>query len=236
MKRSLLFLIAYLLAASPTWATWTLTSHPAPNTSCPISQSTCSLTFTVTAGRAGILVVANKSASFISSVSGGGTWLLAAGCQNVDNPSDAHYYTVSCAYNLSTSAASAETITWNTPLVATQVSVFYFEASFSSPAILFDTSGSSNITTLMNPPGQALSLTQGGNDWIVQLTSVSSGSITGISGPYADYSGTARASADVRNTNDGTAPTWSTSASIVEGVVAAIALWEPKLRHRVWCQ
>lgn len=193
----------------------------------------CSLAVSATGvGHLLYLEAANVSGTFISSVSGGGTWVVptgAGGCRISGGQSSSN--TLSCAYVLSsTSGATSISITM-TGNANTQFA--FYELSTSVGVFSFDVAGTATNAASLNPAGVSLSLASGGNDVIFHSISVFGGTsglsyypfIRGCSsgcGPQF-YNGQAASDA-LLNVAGGTAPPipqWvnqQNNATVVTGV------------------
>jgi hypothetical protein len=148
---------------------------------CP--KSPCNLKVTST-GSNHLLVVSayadQTNQSFLTAVSGAGTWTLPTGCQSFNTTTGS----TSCGYNLS-SAPGATTITL-TLQNSNSYQVVFWEYSFTTSSSSLDTSGTAltkgNGTTIS---GVGLNLT-GSNDVIIQW----SGCVpTGVASPYGHLIG-----------------------------------------------
>jgi hypothetical protein len=137
---------------------------------------------------------------------------------------------ISDAYCLSSVAgATTVNITWNgsTPGGST---VQPWELSFTGSSVILDTGSSGGIGTVSNsatttPPGVALTLS-GTNDEIIQQINFAGGNATSIT-LYSNFvNGDFWASADLENTTNGAAPTWTESGAAVASIGNAIAFTE----------
>jgi hypothetical protein len=171
---------------------------------------------TGTANVIGILMEVQNNTDVISSVSGGGVYIVPAGCVGAQSTSRG----VSCAYTLvSTPGATTITVTRSSTTNVTW-RVFAVEASFTGTSVSLDTGGSGGLAAQGNassgsPPGPTLTLS-GGNVLILQGLSSGTGAPTAISGSYSSSFTVAGlgAFAYLANTTSGTAPTWTTSTTI----------------------
>lgn len=171
---------------------------------------TCNLTVTST-GSGHLLVIQatnqNGGARYLSSVTGGGTWVVPAGCEGVNASAGA----VSCAYVLSSSPGTT------TFAVTTTTNDGYefvtYEVSYTPGPISFDTSNATAQSASTNPPGQALTLA-GTSELIFQTIALPANGPSGISAPYTNYLNWFNGGfATSFNTSSGTAPTWTWGTS-----------------------
>lgn len=158
---------------APVFSLVNTASNPAGNgITC---NTTCTLTVPATgSGNLLILVagdVGNNNA-VLSSVTGGGTWVVPAGCQASATTSG----TVSCAYVLSsTAAATTLNITMSANPGTTNMGFGYFEISRTSGSFLLDTVAAvTRVTGNYLPTGAGLTLT-GTNDVIIHGYAASGG-------------------------------------------------------------
>lgn len=176
-----------------------------------VTGTTDSFTLPATTGSGHILYVgdgAGGSGGHLSSITGGGTWVIPAGCA-VDE-SIAGFGT-SCGYVLS-SSSGATTITLNWSGSSMQHIWWYYEYSCSATAG-FDTSGSFDQTSSTNPV-TGIALTLGGiKDLIFQMVKTSFDVPSGISAPYGQFNSDSNQLgwATSENTTSGAAPTWTAS-------------------------
>lgn len=160
----------------------------------------------------------NGGARFVSSVSGGGTWVFPAGCQDSNGSVGA----ISCGYVLSSSSG----VTSITPTMNTSdnYAVAVYEVSRTSGTWVLDTAPLFTLNSASaTPAGQALTLT-GSKDAIFQEIEVPAGPITAIGGGYNAITttfGNQGATSYLLNTTSGTAPTWTNTTS-QSSVVSAI--------------
>lgn len=181
------------------------------------SSTTCAVTVSSTgSGHLLFLQAGNSSgaADYLSSVSGGGTWVVPSSCQINDSSTGA----VSCAYSLSSSSG---TTTVNLTFGASSAySVAFWEYSFTLGSTSLDTCGTGdNTTAATTQSGVALTLS-GSSDVLLQATTGNTtiGGPTSISSPYGHLTGPSIplqffGGADSENSSSGTAPTWTWSAS-----------------------
>lgn len=126
----------------------------------------CSLTVPSTgSGHLLYLEAANSSGVFLSSVSGGGTWVVPASCQIKGGQASGN--ALSCAYVLSSSSTPVTAI--NMTMAGNANTMFaFFEVASSSGQFAFDTSGSATNAASLNPSGASLTLSQGATDVVFQ--------------------------------------------------------------------
>jgi hypothetical protein len=221
-----LLLISGLFPIAPARATISKTQFVS-NTSCSGSSNTCAVTVTSTGtGHFGVILWLTANSTSASSISGGGSWTIPASCKiNVT-------FTSGCAYILSlSSGVTTITMTWSTSACGSPCSIFFYEESFTGSSVSLDNGSSGGLGTVNNtsssstPPGVALTLS-GANTAIFQVILQGNGSATAISGSYnLDLGGAFQGSASALNTTNGTAPTWTFSASST-GIGSAIAISE----------
>lgn len=184
-------------------------------------STSCSLAVSST-GSGNLIVLAvtnvNGTADYLSSATGGGTWVVPAGCQLSNNSAGA----VSGAYVLSsTSGTTSIALTLS---ATTTYHVAFLEYSRSGGASVLDGAcathnNSSNTTT---PVGVAQTLT-GTNDVIIQWLTSGGTSPTAIDGSYGNFIGANQGAwADLENTTSGTAPSYSGGSS-AQSVSASLA-------------
>lgn len=132
----------------------------------------CNLTVNSTgAGHLLYLEAANVSGTFLSSVSGGGTWTVPVSCQIKGGQSANN--SLSCAYVLSsTASATSISITMNGN-GSTQFA--FYEVATSVGTFTFDAVGTATNAASSNPSGVSLNLAAGGNDIVFQSISVFGG-------------------------------------------------------------
>jgi hypothetical protein len=161
-----------------------------------------------------------SSTSFISSVTGGGTWVIPSG-SNTCQIGQATIGAISCAYVLSdTSGVSSLNVTMSG---TSTVNFATYEISKSGGAISLDTQNSTyRSSAIANPSGQVLTLS-GRNDvcmQAIQETGVGSAfpvavSLYPLPGAYSSaYSGGAGMFGLLMNTNSGNPPVWQSASSI----------------------
>ena len=155
-----------------------------PGNNAPTCNPTCTLNLPQPTGAGHLLFVmaANLNNDHITSVSGGGTWIVPTGantCQANWSLVQASGAAFSCAYVLSSTAGvSSINVTLN-GTSSTGFGIWEIASSTGSPWV-FDTQGSHINSSLPNfsPPGQALT-TQGTNDVIFQGGFVPGGASSG---------------------------------------------------------
>lgn len=231
MRRGLWMLI--LLAASPAWATFSLVQSVA-SAACGGTSATCAVTVAST-GSGNVILVwlagsADPALSVISSVSGGGTYSVPAGCAITDAGNN---FSASCAYTLSsTSGTTSITVTRNNS--TTEVwRVYVEEYSFTGSGVALDPGGSGGVgtvdqtSTCSTCTGVPLSIASGPNDLIGQFAVGNSGvSVSSVAGLYVLESAVASSGyADNLNTTSGAAVSWTFSTSAAH-VFSAIAINE----------
>jgi hypothetical protein len=185
----------------------------------------CSLTIPSTsAGNLLYLQAGNIHSSHISSVSGGGTWVIPSGantCQITLGGSDA----LSCGYVSSgTAGATSLSVTMSG---SGAESFAVWEVTSSTGPFAFDTQGSAQNSASFSPKGVALSLT-GTNDAIFQSIFVPGGTSSvsfypqpRIPGQATQFFNNEAANAVLLNTAIGVQPVWENqqnSATVVAGV------------------
>jgi hypothetical protein len=208
--------------------TWTLVQHPINATSC--NSTSCSITVSSTgSGHLGVIwiISQNGTGSSISSVSGGGTWVVpspgTSACSN--NTIGASL----CAYNLSlSSGVTSISITTNGFMFDSVIEFLEYSWTGGGSATL-DTQSSTAGTGVFNTswPGQSLTLS-GSSDVIVQGISLSDGPCSSITSPYTNPADFTASSAGTGwlgiggsiNTSSGSAPTWSCSSTELESTGA----------------
>jgi uncharacterized repeat protein (TIGR03803 family) len=164
----------------------------------------------------------------ISAVSGGGTWVIPAACQN----SSIAQATISCAYVLSSDAGTEDLSVTMSDNCDASCAFAYYETARSSGSFSLDTAASTyNSTASATPNGQDLTLS-GSNDVIFQqIGSIATYVFDGSLYPYPEGTrflspvGGGRSNGNtalVINSTNGTAPAWLLSSS-VPSVVSAVA-------------
>lgn len=130
---------------------------PVPYTSDVTCNSTCTLTLNATTGAGHLLFfqVANEqSAAYVSSISGGGTWVIPTGCQITGTAGAVG--SLSCAYVLSsTSGTTSLSVTMNKNAT---VGMVMYEVSRASGSFVLDTLGSTTQPAGLTFSGQTLSI------------------------------------------------------------------------------
>lgn len=192
--------------------TFTLVQQQNVDNATCTSAPTC--VFTVTSTGTGHLLVITATqfsgaANYISSVSGGGTWVVPTGANY--QMANACCGAVSSAYVLSsTSGTTSITVTWNGTFAAL---LDFREFSFTGGSTSLDTGATLYDSVAgTSQPGPALTLS-GSSDAIMQSSVCESGP-NAIDGSYigtyfAGFSGYAYKI----NTGSGTAPNWTLPAS-----------------------
>lgn len=179
-------------------------------------------TVTVTSTGSGHLLVLTAtedsgSARYITSASGGGTWVVPAGCQSLNAASGA----TSCAYVLSSSSGTTSVSVTYT--AGTALHVTFWEYLVSPGTASFGKTGVQNTTSGATPvPGVGLT-GLGSSDVIFQwvILSASIGGPTAVSGSYIHLLNNAGSStglnysgyASLENSGSGTAPNWTVPTS-----------------------
>jgi len=191
----------------------------------PNCSPSCSLTIPSTgAGHLLYVEAGNINGNHISSINGGGTWVIPSGgnsCQINLSGNDA----ISCAYVLS---STLNTTSLSITMSGSGSEAFAVsEISSTGGAFSFDTQGSTTNSAGFSPSGQPLTLT-GTNDVIFQSIFVSGGtsSVSFYPLPYIDGQGhqffnNEAAQATLLNASSGVAPLWvnqQNSATVVSGV------------------
>lgn len=192
------------------------------------SANPCSITVGSTgSGHLLVMTATNDTGGvtpvYITSVSGGGTWVIPAGCQSLQNLAGS----VSCAYVLASSSGTTSVSVGFT--TGTQFSLAFWEYSFSAGSTTLDQLGAGN--DISASPLSGITLTGlGTNDVIIQwivLGSTAAGP-TAVSGLYGhllnnvgsstglNYSGYA----DLENTSSGAAPSWTVAIPQVSAAAA----------------
>lgn len=214
MKRLILFL---LLLSSPAWATISVTQHLISSSNCGATSQTCNLTITsTTAGNLGFASIhIGVATEFITSISGGGTWVAPGGCQGVDTGAAK---ATSCAYNLTlTGGTTSITVTRTSTTNAGTWRVYFAEihTDLTGGSFTLDTNAGAvgnrdQSTSVTNPAGVALTL-NGANDALFQT--ICGVTPSAINGSYttSDFSGSGGYGIAI-NTATGTAPTWTTGS------------------------
>ena len=190
----------------------------------------CSPTCNVTVASTGtghllvVLAVSPTTATaLLSSISGGGTWVVPTGANTCSRGTVAEGG-VSCGYVLaSTSGTTTVTLTMG---VTQTYDVSFWEVSYTGAGpISVDAQNSGASTAAASPPGQALTLA-GTSDAIFQNVATSSAQVTAISAPYTDFTNAGAnfvGMAQTLNQSSGAAPTWTVSTGTPTGNHAAIA-------------
>jgi hypothetical protein len=191
---------------------------------------TCSLTVPSTgSGHLLFLQVSNPSGNFLSSATGGGTWVVPTGASTCQlNQSGS---AVSCGYVLS-STSSATTINLTMSASATY-GVMYYEVSRTSGSFVLDTQASTGITgTTSTTTGQALTLS-GTNDVIFQELSSLATNIPLAQSLYPQpllktsqgqiFANDKASTGVLLNTKNGTAPKYLMFATGQAAAVSAVA-------------
>lgn len=135
-------------------------------------NSTCTLTIPST-GSGHLLYVqaADLFGTYISSISGGGTWVAPSGCRTTVPSTN---YALSCAYALSsTSGATSLNITMTG---GASTGFTFSEVATSAGAFSLDSLGSTQNAASPNPSGQALTLNGTNYDVVFQASFVPGGS------------------------------------------------------------
>jgi hypothetical protein len=191
----------------------------------PNCTPSCSITIPSTGtGHLLYLEAATITSSFISSVSGGGTWVVPTGANSCRAPLSGGF-AISCAYVLSSTAGATSLNITMTGSQSTPMAVW--ELATTGGSFSFDTQGSATNAASYSPFGVALSLS-GSNDAIFQSIFVPGGTSTVSLYPYPRNNGCGiqfycgqAANALRINTTDGTAPRWANqqnNATVVTGV------------------
>lgn len=204
-------LLCLVLLSCRLSATWTLVQEVTSNCS---GNSSASITVTSTgSGNLLVVVFGMSVAQTLSSVTGGGTWVMCgANCRITQSGAG----TTDAGYTLS-SSSGATSITWTLSGNPSSCDVQFYEYSFTSGPASLDVVGTrAQTSSVTNPAGVTLSLT-GTSDVIVQAC-VPSGSVSAIGSPYTQPgvqvgAGTASGFAGAINQSSGTAPTWTTDSS-----------------------
>ncbi|HWE49585.1 MAG TPA: hypothetical protein VG273_07350, partial [Bryobacteraceae bacterium] len=192
---------------------------------CPGTGTSCGVT--VAATRAGHVLVAvfelqSSGSSTVTAVTGGGTWVHAPNCI----ASDPSGIKIDCWYVLN-STAGATTITGTITSGSGRGVDFYELSAAAGCTMVFDGSGSADISsTVTSQPGVALTL-GGFNDAIIEGI-YANAAVTAVGGGYTLSSiGGAqnRHTALLLNTSSGAAPGW-TVGTRVGAVTNAIAISE----------
>jgi len=191
----------------------------------PNCTPTCSIAIPSTGtGHLLYLEAATLTSSFISSVSGGGTWVVPTGANTCRAPLSGGF-AISCAYVLSTTPGATSLNITMTGSQSTPMAVW--ELATTGGSFSFDTQGSATNPASYTPSGVALS-PSGSNDAIFQSIFVPGGTSAVSLYPYPRNNGCgimffcAQAANALRiNTTDGTAPRWTNqqnNATVVTGV------------------
>lgn len=204
---------------------WAIVSGPTYFSTTPSScNGTASCSITVASTGTGHLLElsilmfrSTTNQSFVSSISGGGTWVTCSSCTVYNSGQN----TITKAYVLS-STPGATTITVNATTTIANWSLGYYELSLSSGTINYDTAGTgTNASCSTTCPGVGLTLS-GTRDVIFQ-DNMPINAVTGISAPYTtviDWN--AAGFASNLNTNSGSAPNWTQSPASTS-IVSALA-------------
>ncbi len=186
----------------------------------PSCSVTCSLTIPSTgSGHLLYLQSGTLQGTHISSVSGGGTWVIPSGantCQITLSPSD----TLSCAYVLSSTAGAT---TLNVTMSgSSNVSFTITEVASTSGSFVFDAQGSATNAASYNPKGVTLTL-GGTDDVIFQAAFVPGGtsSVSFYTQGNLNFLNNDGGQVARLNTADGTSPTWvneQNNATVVTGI------------------
>lgn len=186
----------------------------------PSCNVTCSLTIPSTgSGHLLYLQSGTLQGTHITSVSGGGTWVIPSGantCQVTLSPSD----TLSCAYALSsTGGVTTLNVTMSG---SSNVSFTVSEVASASGSFVLDAQGSATNAASYNPKGVTVTVT-GTNDVIFQAAFVPGGtsSVSSYTQGNLNFLNNDGAQVARLNTADGTAPTWineQNNATVVSGI------------------
>lgn len=140
----------------------------------------CSLTVPTTGtGHLLYLEAANLSGTFLSSVTGGGTWIVPASCQIKGGQASGN--SLSCAYVLASTPVSAINMTM---AGTSQTNFAFYEVATTTGSFAFDTSSSATNAASFNPSGVSLSLSQGVTDVVFQSIHVFGGTSSVSYFPY----------------------------------------------------
>lgn len=224
-----LSLALFVSFATPARASFSLVQNPT-DASCSTNSANCTVPLSSTgAGHLLIIAASNSGSSnaFLNVVSGGCavSWVIPAGAQSAGGSTTGAQ---SFAYCLFTSAgATSIPITWTNASPGFSV-VQPWEYSFTAAAVALDPGASGGVGTVSNPfsgatqPGVPLTLA-GANDVIVQQMFFSNNpTVSAISSPYGNFTGSTNSgTADLENTNNGNAPTWT---ALVPGVSRGTAI------------
>lgn len=150
----------------------------------PNCNITCSLTIPST-GSGHLLYVeaGDRYNTYISSISGGGTWVVPSGANTCRNAIASTNFAVSCAYALSSLPGVT---TLNVTMTGSANTSFVFwEIASTSGSFTFDTQGSAQRSPSFSPNGVALTLT-GANDAIFQAIFDPGGTSAATFYPYGN--------------------------------------------------
>lgn len=217
---------------SASGGTWTLVNSVADRAvaanKLTCVAAVCTLTVPSTGTGNGLIVQAmnTNGVSSISTVTGGGTWVVPAGCHVTSGPVGGQ----DAAYALSSSSGTTSVvITFSASPGDT--ALFYREVSWSGSSISFDVCGTASRASATTSAGPTLTLT-GTSYSIGQICSQDSGRPTSITSPYnTNFVNVNDAAASLGftagtvalNQSAGTAPTWTLSASAAT-LVQALSL------------
>ena len=200
-------------------------SGPPTNVSCTPACPAITVPSTGSGNLLFMAFAATTSGVYLSSISGGGTWVTPASCQiSATGLAQAQ----SCAYVLS----STGSVTSITPTLTGSASASYivYEVSRSSGTWTLDTIGKTQQTcTVGNCAGQALTLNGSTPDIVFQgiyiTNQTNANSLYPITQPYhfwgSAYAADGASAVVLPNTENGTAPLWGSTYSGHAGVWGA---------------
>jgi hypothetical protein len=189
---------------------------------CATSTTTCTITVGSTTGAsvAVVCVQIGGSTGSLSSVTGGGTWVVDASSRGTDATLNE---AVQCAHNLNMTAATTSVVcNWSAGFNGNECQYFNFSGTGSS--FTFDTANSVDDTTACTScAGVGLTLTTSNNYILIQSQNGATASAINQSYTAVFVNGDGFAY-KINQTAAGTTPNWTQTSSRMVG--AAIAIYE----------
>lgn len=226
LKLTLLF--ATLAWCSPGWATLTCTDGAAACTSttthtCAVNGTSCTITFTTTAGRALTLTFQTGSSTVTFSSASDGGFTCPAGSRGTGTAGASQV-----CYVLSSGGVASIVCTFSASNAANQCELLQF--SYTLPPLVFDTSNNGNNTACTSTPstcpGVALTLGTANNYLLIQSNS-DAGTTSAIDQSYSitTFNGSG-AAYKINVTVAGTTPLWTSTLASHDMVVSGLAIYE----------